>query len=150
MRSSDDADKLRREGHRLTPQRLIVLEIIKNSGCHLTADEIHAAVVQVSPYINIATVYRTLQWLQNAGLVAPMTIGGGTLRYEYISGAEHHHLICQECGYEQEIGNDLLEGLKAQLLERYGFAAQLNHLGLPGLCSTCQQAEVVAPQPVGE
>ena len=90
------------------------------------------------PYVNIATVYRTLQWLQEVGLVAPIAIGNGPLRYEYICGTAHHHLICHECGREYEIGDDILDTLKAQLLERYGFMAQLNHLALPGRCAACR------------
>ncbi len=120
MKPSNDADTLHRQRHRLTPQRLIVLEMIKRSGKHLTAQEIHAAVLPQQPYVNIATVYRTLQWLQDVGLVAPIAVGSGAVRYEYTSGAVHHHLICQECGQEQEIGDDILDALKARLLERYG------------------------------
>ena len=109
MKPSNDADTLHRQRHRLTPQRLIVLEVIKRSGKHLTAQEIHAAVLPHQPYVNIATVYRTLQWLQDVGLVAPIAVGSGAVRYEYTSGAVHHHLICQECGQEQEIGDDILD-----------------------------------------
>ena len=138
MIDSDDAAALRRQGHRLTPQRLVVLEIIKLSRRHLTADEIHAAVLSQHPYVNIATVYRTLQWLQEVGLVAPIAIGSGPLRYEYIHGTAHHHLICQECGHEYEIGDDILDSLKVELLERYGFTAELSHLALPGRCAVCR------------
>jgi Fur family transcriptional regulator, ferric uptake regulator len=146
MQPSDDADILRQQGHRLTPQRLTVLEVIKHSGKHLTAEEIHAAVLPQQPYVNIATVYRTLQWLQDIGLVAPIAVGNGPMRYEYVAGAAHHHLICQECRHEQEIGDDILDALKAQLLERYGFAAQLSHLALPGRCATCQTTDEEPPR----
>jgi Fur family ferric uptake transcriptional regulator len=140
MDHSEDALVLRQQGHRLTPQRLVVLDVIKQSRRHLTADEIRAAVLPHYPYINIATIYRTLQWLQEVGLVAPIAIGNGPLRYEYIWGTTHHHLICQECGHEDEIGDDILDALKAKLLERYGFAAHLHHLALPGRCAACRTA----------
>lgn len=139
MQHSDDAAALRRQGHRLTPQRLVVLDVIKRSQRHLTADEIHAAVVSQHPYVNIATVYRTVQWLETIGLVAPIQIGAAPVRYEYILGAEHHHLICQTCGAEQEIADDVLDSLKDQLRERYGFDAHLRHLGLTGLCAGCRE-----------
>jgi Fur family ferric uptake transcriptional regulator len=140
MSLSDDAAALRQQGHRLTPQRLMVLDVVKRSGRHLTAEEVHAAILPQHPYINIATIYRTLQWLQEVGLVAPIAIGGGPLRYEYVQGSTHHHLVCQDCGYEQEIGDDILDALKARLQDRYAFSAQLNHLAIPGRCATCQQA----------
>ena len=139
MSHSDDAAALRQQGHRLTPQRLMVLEVVKRSGKHLTAEDVHAAILPQHPYVNIATVYRTLQWLHEVGLVAPIAIGNGPLRYEYIHGTIHHHLICQDCGLEQEIGDDILDALKDRLLERYAFTAQLNHLALPGRCGACQQ-----------
>ena len=140
MVHSDDAATLRQQGYRLTPQRLMVLEVVRSSGKHLTADEVHAAILPQHPYMNIATVYRTLQWLQDVGLVAPIAIGNGPLHYEYVHGETHHHLVCQDCGYEQEIGDDILDALKKQLLERYAFAAQLNHLALAGRGSACQQS----------
>lgn len=140
MSHSDDAAALRRQGHRLTPQRLMVLDVVKRGGRHLTAEDVHAAVVPQHPYINIATIYRTLQWLQEVGLVAPIAIGNGPLRYEYVHGETHHHLVCQDCGYEQEIGDDILDALKTHLQERYAFSAQLNHLAIPGRCAICQQA----------
>jgi len=140
MSHSDDAATLRQQGQRLTPQRLIVLDIVKRSGKRLTAEEVHAAVLPQHPYVNIATVYRTLQWLQELGLVAPLALGSGPLRYEYTHGAAHHHLICRECGHESEIGDDILDTLKGHLLMRYGFAAQLNHLALPGRCAACREA----------
>ena len=147
MAHSDDAATLRQQGYRLTPQRLMVLEVVKSSGRHLTAEDVHAAIVPQHPYVNIATVYRTLQWLQEIGLVAPIATGNGPLHYEYVHGETHHHLICQGCGYEQEIGDDILDALKAQLLERYAFTAQFSHLALPGRCAACQQtAADDAPQ----
>jgi Fur family ferric uptake transcriptional regulator len=141
MVNSDDAATLRQQGYRLTPQRLMVLEVVKSSGKHLTAEDVHAAILPHHPYVNIATVYRTLQWLQEVGLVAPIATGNGPLHYEYVHGETHHHLVCQGCGYEQEIGDDILAALKAQLLERYAFTAQFHHLALPGRCATCRQTD---------
>lgn len=140
MSHSDDAAALRRQGHRLTPQRLMVLDVVKRSRRHLTAEEIHAAILPQHPYVNIATVYRTLQWLQEVGLVSPIAFGSGPQRYEYVHGETHHHLVCQECGFEQEIGDDILDALKIHLLERYAFTALLNHLAIPGRCAICQQS----------
>lgn len=140
MGHADDAERLRQQGHRMTPQRLMVLDVIKRSGKHLTADEIHAAVLEQHPYVNIATIYRTLQWLQDVALVAPMSFGSEPLRYEYVRGKGHHHLICLECGVEQQIDDDILDSVKAHLLERYDFTAHLNHIALPGHCAVCREA----------
>jgi Fur family transcriptional regulator, ferric uptake regulator len=139
MHHSDEAAALRRQGHRLTPQRLMVLEVITSSRRHLTAEEIHAAVVAQHPYVNIATIYRTVQWLQEVGLVAPIVLSGEPIHYEYIHGDVHHHLICNGCGHQREIGDDVLDALKALLRERYGFEPQLRHLGIPGVCAHCRE-----------
>lgn len=141
MHHRDDVAALRRQGHRLTPQRLMVLEVVKGSGRHLTAEDVHAAVQVQHPFVNIATVYRTLQWLHEVGLVAPIAVGTAPLRYQYMGDSVHHHLVCVVCGGEQEIGDEVLDALKRDLLERYGFAAQLSHLGLTGRCTACLQAE---------
>lgn len=138
MTHLDDAARLRKKGYRLTPQRLVVLEVIQRAGGHLTAEAVHAAIVGTHPYINIATVYRTLQWLYDVGLVAPIAVVGEPIRYEYVDGSAHHHLICRGCGGEQEIGDDILSQLKHQLLERYGFEAKLSHLALMGQCDVCR------------
>jgi Fur family ferric uptake transcriptional regulator len=138
----DDAALLRQQGHRLTPQRLQVLQVVKTHAHHLTAEEIHAAILPQQPYLDIATVYRSLQWLQGVGLVAPISMGDGKLHYEYRRlGEHHHHLICQECGYETQIPDEILSDLKAAIQERYGFTLVVDHLALSGRCSGCGAAE---------
>jgi Fur family ferric uptake transcriptional regulator len=134
----EEAALLRQQGHRLTPQRLQVLQVIKAHSQHITAEEIHAAIVPQQPFIDIATVYRTLQWLQTVGLVAPISTGEGKLYYEYHApGEHHHHLICQQCSQHIQIPDTDLAGLKHDLLERYGFTLQIDHLALLGRCGGC-------------
>src|SRR5204862_1558761 len=104
---------------------------IKAHSQHITAEEIHAAIVPQQPFIDIATVYRTLQWLQTVGLVAPISTGEGKLYYEYHApGEHHHHLICQQCSQHIQIPDADLAGLKQDLLARYGFTLELDHLPL--------------------
>jgi Fe2+ or Zn2+ uptake regulation protein len=134
----EEAALLRQQGHRLTPQRLQVLQVIKAHGQHMTAEEIHAAIVPQQPYLDIATVYRTLQWLQSVGLVAPISMGDAKLHYEYHApGEHHHHLVCQHCGVQIQIPDADLAALKQALQQRYGFVVQIDHLALPGRCAIC-------------
>jgi Fur family ferric uptake transcriptional regulator len=139
MKHLEEAEQLRRQGHRLTPQRLLVLAALKSRGQHVTAEEIHSEVVQQHPYIDIATVYRTLQWLQSVGLAAPINTGVGPQRYEYRQrgSGQHHHLVCQQCHVEIELPDALFEGLRAEVQARYGFTLQVDHLALPGTCAGC-------------
>ena len=141
MLNVEETKLLRQQGHRLTPQRLLVLEVIKSCGCHITAEAIYAAIVPQQPYIDIATVYRALQWLENVGLVARISIDG-TLHYEYHPlGNHHHHLICQQCGHVIEIPDEVVATLKINIQQRYNFNLHLDHLALPGRCAACAGAE---------
>jgi len=145
MVHDEDAEMLRQQGHRLTPQRLLVLQVIRTNGQHMTAEEIHAAVVSQQPYLDIATVYRSLQWLQDVGLVAPLSLGEGKLRFEYRRhGEHHHHLICQQCGAHLQISDADLATLKAELHRQYSFLLDADHLVLRGHCAECRPSRVAA------
>lgn len=145
MAHDDDAEALRRQGHRLTPQRLRVLQVLRTCGQHMTAEAIHTAIVPQQPYLDIATVYRSLQWLQEVGLVAPLRLDGGRLHYEYRRhGEHHHHLICQHCGAHLQIADADLAPLKAELHERYGFQLDIDHLVLHGCCAQCRAGREAA------
>src|SRR5262245_8389336 len=138
----EELELLRQQGHRLTPQRLQVLQVIKTYGNHATAEGIHTAIVPQQPYLSIATVYRTLQWLQHVGLVAPITIDG-KLCYEYHApGDHHHHLVCQKCGHHVQIPDDVFATLKTDLYERYGFTLRADHIALLGWCAACGAEQV--------
>lgn len=133
-----EAERLRQQGHRLTPQRLLVLKAVKDHQHHLTAEEIHAEVVGQQPYIDIATVYRSLQWLQSVGLVSPITIGDGRQRFEYRHHDDtHHHLICQQCGGEIQIPDELLAALRDEIRQHYGFSVECEHMAFHGTCAHC-------------
>lgn len=137
----DDLQTLRQQGYRLTRQRMLILEIIRDSGRHISADEIFSEVRRQSPDINLATVYRTLQWLQSAGLLRKIDVGKDRLEYEYARVHVHHHLICRECGTTTEIDNHVVEKLQAHILEHYDFAADPDHLAFFGRCARCRQAD---------
>src|SRR5262245_1393153 len=129
MQYLEEAALLRQQGHRLTPQRLQVLQVIKAHGQHMTAEEIHAAIVPQQPYLDIATVYRTLLWLQRVGLVAPRSIAVYKLRYEdHAPGNHHPPLVCLYCGHQIQIPDADLAALKQDLPQRYGFDLQIDHL----------------------
>lgn len=135
---ADDVARLRAEGHRITPQRLNVLMTLKNAESHVTAEEIHAAIVPQQPYLDLATVYRTLHWLRSVGLVVVASENDGRQRYEYRSDAtHHHHLACQNCGEGVEIAEDIFADLKQMLHQRYGFTAEIEHAVVSGYCHTC-------------
>jgi len=128
---------LRASGQRLTPQRLLILELLYAHGDHATADVIHAAAQARYPYLNISTVYRTLELLRDFGIISETDLGDGKRHFALISADRHHHIICLHCGYVQEIDDERFDGLRANLRESYGFEARIDHLAIFGACQAC-------------
>ena len=138
-RHRDIINKLTEKGYRLTPQRMMVLDAIENSGNHISAEEIYAQVAEKYPYVNISTVYRTLDLLKRLGLVTETDLGGGRLRYHPADKGHHHHLVCQECGRIIDLDESVLYPLKETLRREYKFDADLRHLGIFGHCAKCRK-----------
>ncbi|MCI0437844.1 MAG: transcriptional repressor, partial [Chloroflexi bacterium] len=117
------AQALKESGHRLTPQRLMILVALRHAGGHRTAAEILDQVKESYPYIDISTVYRTLSVLKQMRLVSETDMGGGEYRYEWIEQERHHHLICRGCDRVILLDDKYLEMLGAEILDDYGFSA---------------------------
>ncbi len=132
------AQALKESGHRLTPQRLMILVAIRHSGGHLTAAEILDQVKESYPYIDISTVYRTLNVLKEMRLVSETDMGGGEYRYEWIEQVRHHHLICRDCDRVILLDDKYLEMLGAEILDDYGFSADIDHFAIFGVCHECR------------
>ena len=136
---------LKEQGHRLTPQRQLILEAIETSEGHVSAESIHAKVAARFPQVNISTVYRTLELLQDLGMVRHTHFDDGIAQYHLASEAQHQHMVCRRCGDERELDVRVLDPLDRHLRERYGFVADLAHFAIVGLCARC--AADPAPQP---
>ena len=131
-------ESLREVGYRLTPQRMLIVSIIHDSKGHITAEQIHSRVVQQYPYVDISTVYRTLQLLKKLHLVSETDLGGGRVQYELSEGEGHHHLVCRTCGSTFPLDDEVIEPLRERLLEKHGFQADMEHFAIFGVCSRCR------------
>lgn len=131
--------KLREQGYRLTPRRMMILSAIENSTNHISAEDIYTQVVAKYPRVNISTVYRTLELLKRLGLVTETDLGEGRVRYHPADKGHHHHLVCQECGAIIDLDESLLASLKSALLREYKFSADLRHLAIFGRCANCSK-----------
>ena len=130
--------QLRERGLRLTPQREMVLSVMHQVEGVATAEEIFGRVQEISPAVDISTVYRTLDLLQELNLATCVDPGDGQRRYELLGvHGPHLHLVCQSCGEVMGANLDLAVSLAQQLRECYGFGADLEHLTVPGLCRAC-------------
>jgi Fur family ferric uptake transcriptional regulator len=130
--------QLRERGFRLTPQREMILSVLHEIKGLATVEEIYGRVQRLSSSVDISTVYRTLDLLQEFNLVSCVDTGDGQRRYELLGiHGPHLHLVCQACG--QVIGADLemARAFGERLQAEYGFQAALDHVSIPGLCQTC-------------
>lgn len=132
---------IRAAGHRVTPQRVLILDAVCEDGGHTTLGEVYARVREVDPLIDRSTLYRTLKLLVDLGLVVSADTGDGETYYEIAKPHHHHHLVCRQCGKEQEIEHTLLQRMFDQVFQQYGFKADTDHLVLFGLCSECASQE---------
>jgi Fe2+ or Zn2+ uptake regulation protein len=129
--------ELRAQGYRLTPQRLAILSILRQSGEHLSPIEVYQQAKDVLPGITEATVYRTLSFLTEHDLALAAHIGSGQLVYE-IAENDHDHLICRSCGKTLQVDHAVLKPLYEQFETRTGYRIDSVHQTFFGLCPDCQ------------
>jgi Fur family ferric uptake transcriptional regulator len=134
-------ESLQQEGYRLTPQRMMILSIIRDSRGHISAEEVHQKVHEQYPFVNISTIYRTLNLLKKLRLISETDLGDGCVRYELLERGRHHHLVCRRCGDSFAFEHELLRPLQLRLLKKYGFTADVDHFAIFGLCQRCRLAE---------
>lgn len=133
-----DEEKLRSQGQRLTPQRRLVLEIMRGSHGHLTVDDVVNAAALQDHDVSVASVYRILAWLTDHEIVCITDVGGRDLTYEYLGNTRHHHLICQQCGTETEIPFNIIDPTIANIRTQFGFEPRIDHQAIFGTCRNCQ------------
>lgn len=135
-------DSLKEKGYKLTPQRRATLDtIIENKGEHLSTEEIYDKVKMKCPEIGLATVYRTLQLLDELEIISKNNFDDGCIRYElntHSDDHQHHHLICVKCGIVVEVEVDLMETLEEEIESSYDFKIKDHKVKFFGLCSKCQ------------
>jgi Fur family ferric uptake transcriptional regulator len=136
----DWVSRMRDRGFRVTPQRQLILDTICESGGHTTSEEIYERVHAKAPAVNLATIYRTVDFLRKLRLITEMHMGGKTY-YEIAGEAPHHHLVCRQCGATQAIGHEKLESMFAEIERERGFYVDVEHLPLFGLCKQCRDCE---------
>jgi Fur family ferric uptake transcriptional regulator len=136
---SELINAVKTQGMRMTPQRAIIFEAIEKLEGHMTAEDIFAEVQQINPYINLATIYRTLELLQELDLMTQTNLGRGRTFFALKDHCSHHHLVCEVCGGVEEFCDDVLEPVREALAEQYRFEAHTDHLSVFGICQKCRQ-----------
>jgi Fur family transcriptional regulator, ferric uptake regulator len=136
--------QLRARGYRLTPQRQLVLQAVGELG-HATPDEIVTTVRRTATAVNISTVYRTLELLEELGLVQHAHLRHGASTYSLASDADHVHLVCRECGAVEEASTTLVADAVERLGREKGFTVDVGHFSLFGRCAGCGNTAPAEP-----
>jgi Fe2+ or Zn2+ uptake regulation protein len=138
---------LRQRGDRITMARRAVLEeLIDAPDSHLSADALAERIHRRYPDIHLSTVYRTVEFLTQAGLLTEVHVGHGPSSYHFAADS-HHHAVCDRCGREVELPADLFEPVTSRLRRDYGFEADPSHLTISGRCADCQAEVDADPRP---
>lgn len=138
--SEDLAARLHSLGYRLTPQRQLVLQAVEKLG-HATPDEILAEVQQHASAVNVSTVYRTLEVLEELGLVRHAHLSDRAPTYHSVSDHVHFHLVCRNCHRVISVDPDVVAPFAARLREEHGFVVDVGHLAIFGECEECEKSE---------
>ena len=136
----DWREKLRSSGYRLTPQRELILRAVDDLG-HATPDEVLARVREQSSAVNVSTVYRTLEVLEQLGLVRHAHISDRAPTYHTVTDHEHFHIVCRNCQKVVSVAPDMLDHLVAGLREQHRFAVDVGHLTVFGHCLDCSAGD---------
>jgi Fe2+ or Zn2+ uptake regulation protein len=137
MHQKDDLrNLLRKSGHKATPSRLAILDIFKKTRKPLSAQEI---IDSLSRDTDQATVYRTLKSLKEKGIIKQIDLRHNHAHYELADMAEHHHLICLQCGRIEDVMHCGVEAMESTILKSSRHFAEIRQHALEfyGICKSC-------------
>jgi Fur family transcriptional regulator, ferric uptake regulator len=132
--------RLRERGLRWTSQRATVIEVLAASNGHLTGIELIERCRVRDPGTTPSTVYRTLDLLEEVGLVRHGHGADGREEFHVLPAGEHGHLHCSTCGATWEIDERRGEAVAAALRAEDGFELDVGHVTLVGRCRRCAAA----------
>lgn len=121
QRAIDVEELCLQKGLRITEQRRVIARVLSESGDHPDIESLYARASAIDRGISIATVYRTVRLLEEAGILEHHEFGDGRLRYEPVPASHHDHLIDVETGAVIEFVDPELEALQRQLAKSLGY-----------------------------
>ena len=123
----------------VTPQRRLLLSIMREAGRHLDAKEVYRRASERDPNISLATVYRNLRVFEKQGLINERHLGQARCYYEMKRLGEHQHLVCEACGQVIEFESPLLRKLVAEVQRKSNFSVTKVEVYLKGYCHKCKE-----------
>ncbi len=130
---------LRERGLRWTPQRRLLVEVLAGTDGHITGAELVERCRAQDEEVTPSTVYRTLDVLEEIGLICHAHGLDGREEFHVMPAREHGHMHCSVCGRAWEISADDVAGLMADFERTRGFAVDLGHLSVVGVCRECRE-----------
>jgi Fe2+ or Zn2+ uptake regulation protein len=140
MTMDTSSDLLHRRGYRFTPQRYLILRVMQEAREHLNVEQIAKRVQADNPHVNLSTIYRTLELLQELGLVRASHFPGQQPSYEAVDGKAHYHLVCRGCHAILHLDRALLGNLHDKVEQQYHFHELRLDLLAVGYCEHCWNA----------
>jgi len=132
---------LKAKGLKLTPQRILIADIIHDARGHITAGEIIDHVQEKMPGVNKSTIYRTLDILEEAGCVYKSELDNEFI-YHHDDKGHHHHLKCSLCGKTINCDEAILTPLQNSLMKKYNFHVDFKHMVISGICEECKKGNI--------
>jgi Fur family transcriptional regulator, ferric uptake regulator len=122
---------------RMTPQRLLLYELMQEHKGHLHVEEIYELARKKDAKINLSTVYRTLKEFKKAGVVSELHLEEEHHHYESTAKEEHHHMVCGKCGAVIDFISPFTNKVEKSVAKKYGFKVAKVHVQVTGLCKKC-------------
>lgn len=129
--------RLTGHGRRRTAARYAIVQALLDADGHVTAEELTAEVQHRLPSVNVSTVYRTLDALEEMGVVDHVHLGHGRAVY-HLTDEDHQHLVCERCERVEELPASRLRPLLRSIERDYGFSVDRRHFAIVGLCRRCR------------
>jgi len=131
--------QLSEQGYKLTRQRKAVVEVVTQAHTRLSAADVFAQAQRVCPDLGLTTVYRTLEILEQMGVIRRVHLEDGCEGFAPATAEHGHHLICSRCQETIEFEDCNLASLLKRVSEQTGFTIEQHWLELVGVCPKCQK-----------
>src|SRR4029450_4987764 len=147
MAAIPDLDRLRPPGGKRSGKRDFIVNVFLQQEGHLSADDLVERIRQADHRISRATIYRTLQWMVDAGIARKVDFGEGRFRFEHsYRHPRHYHLICKTCNRSFEFLSSDIEALVEEVAAARGFTPRQSVLQIHGTCEACRTGRPQVPE----
>ena len=134
--------RLREKGHKITPQRMAIVNILAGSEGHPSVEHIHARITKDFPTMSLATVYRNIVLIKSLGEVLELGFPDGSNRYDGNKPYPHPHVVCIKCKTIVDPNLASLDEMKKEVAQETKFKILNHRLDFFGICSSCMAENV--------